>query len=106
MCDEFARNDKRVVVIHKENGGNASARNTGIDVAKGELLTFVDSDDYVELDMYEKMLAEMNDKNISIVCCGMIATDVEGNNTVQARSEKVLLSQEEALYDFLREMEM
>ena len=47
ICDEYARKDNRIVVIHKENGGVSSARNRGIDVARGEWITFVDSDDYI-----------------------------------------------------------
>ena len=49
ICDEYARKDKRVRVFHKENGGVSSARNLGLDNAKGEWVTFVDSDDYVEI---------------------------------------------------------
>jgi glycosyltransferase involved in cell wall biosynthesis len=53
ICDEYARKDSRVFVIHKENGGQASARNAGIDIARGEFIGFVDSDDWIEPDMYE-----------------------------------------------------
>ena len=60
ICDELRKLDNRIVVVHKTNGGNASARNAGIDVAKGEYITFVDGDDYVEKNAYEEMLAEMN----------------------------------------------
>ena len=52
ICDEYARKDTRIVVIHKENGGLSDARNKGIEIAKGEYLTFVDSDDYIHRDMY------------------------------------------------------
>lgn len=47
ICDEYAIRDKRIKVIHKENGGLSDARNVAIDIAKGEFLTFIDSDDYV-----------------------------------------------------------
>ena len=57
ICDAYAKKDNRVVVLHKENGGSSSARNAGIAIAKGEYLGFVDSDDYIEPDMYEKMVA-------------------------------------------------
>lgn len=48
ICDEYAKNDKRIVVIHKLNGGLSDARNVAIDVALGEYITFVDSDDFIE----------------------------------------------------------
>ena len=50
ICEEYALNDKRIKVIHKENGGISSARNAAIDIAKGQYITFIDSDDDVELD--------------------------------------------------------
>lgn len=100
ICDELGKLDNRIVVVHKTNGGNASARNAGIDVAKGEYITFVDGDDYVEKNAYEEMLAEMNSSDISIVCCGMIVTDVNGKDSVQIRKERKIYSKEEALIDF------
>ena len=48
ICDEYAAQDARVKVFHKENGGVSSARNVGLDHAQGEWITFVDSDDYIE----------------------------------------------------------
>lgn len=56
MCDEWAKKDARIRVIHKANGGLSSARNAGIDVAKGEYIGFVDSDDYIDEKMYEVLL--------------------------------------------------
>ena len=52
MCDEYARRDSRVKVIHKSNAGLGYARNSGLDVAVGEYIAFVDSDDYVDTSMY------------------------------------------------------
>lgn len=57
MCDAYAEKDCRVKVIHKANGRAASARNAGMKIAQGEYIAFVDSDDWIEPDMYEKMLA-------------------------------------------------
>ncbi len=57
ICDEYAQKDNRIIVCHKDNGGLSDARNTGIDLAKGEYLTFIDSDDYVDKNMFEQMSA-------------------------------------------------
>lgn len=65
ICDEYAKLDSRIKVVHKKNGGLSSARNAGIDVAKGEYLTFIDSDDYVDEDYVEflyKLICEYNVK--------------------------------------------
>jgi len=47
ICDEYAGKDPRIIVIHKENGGLSSARNAGLDIATGDLIAFVDSDDWL-----------------------------------------------------------
>lgn len=60
ICDELAIKDNRIKVIHKENGGLSSARNAGMDIATGEYITFVDSDDYIENDTYEKVVVAIN----------------------------------------------
>lgn len=99
ICERLAQADKRIVVVHKENGGNASARNAGIDAAKGDFLSFIDADDYIESNMYEEMLAETKDADISMVCCGMIATGIDGQDSIQVSKERKVFSKEEALYD-------
>ena len=55
ICDDWARRDKRIIVIHKENGGPSDARNAGIRQASGKWLGFVDGDDYVSATMYERL---------------------------------------------------
>ena len=59
MCDEWAKKDCRIRVIHQENGGLSDARNAGINVAKGEYITFVDSDDDVIPDTYRLLLQKL-----------------------------------------------
>lgn len=55
ICDEYKKKDNRVIVIHKENGGLSSARNAGLEIATGELVGFIDSDDWIEPDYYETL---------------------------------------------------
>ena len=55
ICDRYSKLDKRIKVIHKHNEGLGLARNSGIEMAEGEYIAFVDSDDFIELDMYEKL---------------------------------------------------
>lgn len=59
MCDAWSQRDGRVRVVHQPNGGLSAARNAGIDVARGDFLTFVDSDDYVDDDVYRFCLRQM-----------------------------------------------
>lgn len=56
ICDRLAAEDERIIVIHKQNGGLSSARNAGLDIAKGEWIGFVDGDDYIEITMYQELL--------------------------------------------------
>ena len=79
ICDEYAKKDNRIVVVHKENGGSSSARNKGIEVAMGEYLGFVDSDDYVEPDMYEKMVDTIKETGCNIVQVARDEKDEKGN---------------------------
>ena len=67
ICDEYAERDARVLVIHKENGGLAAARNTGQDAAIGETLMFLDGDDYLELDCCEIAYSKLKDNDVELV---------------------------------------
>lgn len=69
MCDQYADGDSRVKVIHKSNGGVSSARNAGLEAATGEYITFVDSDDYVDKDMYSSMVAIIDRYDCDVVVC-------------------------------------
>ncbi len=64
MCDDWAKKDSRIKVIHKENGGVSSARNCGLDEAKGEYISFVDSDDVIHSQFYEIMAKNIGDADI------------------------------------------
>lgn len=69
ICDEYALRDKRIRVIHKDNGGLSDARNKGIDLANGEYITFIDSDDVVEQDMIEYLMHLISRYNADISVC-------------------------------------
>ena len=69
ICDEYRKKDSRIKVIHKENGGLSDARNVGIDHAKGEYITFIDSDDYVANDYIEYLYNLIVKYGVDISCC-------------------------------------
>ena len=78
VCEKYQIRDKRVIAIHKENGGQGSARNVGLDIAKGDYIGFVDSDDWIDNDMYSNLLAAIQKNNADIVECGEIYRYEEG----------------------------
>lgn len=79
ICDEYAANDNRVKVIHQKNAGQSAARNAGLDIAKGEYISFVDSDDYVDPSFLEKMFRRICDDNSDLVVCEYDVVDDSGN---------------------------
>lgn len=97
LCDEYAKMDSRIRVIHKENGGLSSARNAGIDVAVYDLLSFVDSDDYLEPTFLERLIQPfLEDSDIELSCCRFIKStekkmpSVEENYSVCMSSELLI----------------
>ena len=77
LCDAWARKDSRVKVVHKENGGLSSARNAGVAVSTGAYVGFVDSDDYIHPQMYEKLYAALAETGADISICGCEYVDGE-----------------------------
>lgn len=78
ICDEFAKLDSRVKVVHKENGGVSAARNIGLDSAEGDYIAFVDSDDFIAVNMYERLLQEIKRTDTDMVLCNYSKVDEEG----------------------------
>ncbi len=75
ICDQYAQKDNRVLVIHQSNMGLSGARNSGLDIAKGEFIAFIDSDDMVRRDYLEKMFALAKKESADIVVCRMLEFD-------------------------------
>lgn len=75
MCDEWAKRDSRIKVIHKTNGGLSDARNAGIEISTGAYIAFVDSDDFIKVDMIEKLYAALNRENADIAACGILTCE-------------------------------
>lgn len=69
MCDELAKEDSRIVVIHRENGGLSAARNSGLDICKGEYIGLVDSDDCIHPKMYELLMKDIQDNGTLLAFC-------------------------------------
>ena len=102
ICDEYAQKDSRIKVIHKQNEGISQARNIGIEMAKGEYIQFVDSDDYVDLDLVETAYSLARKNEADIVCFSHY-TVKESENEIIQESEDILkvLSPMEALKELL-----
>ena len=102
ICDAWAERDSRIQVIHQSNQGVSAARNAGLDAARGEIISFVDSDDLLFPDAYAKLLASMADRDL--VMGGMQQTDEAGTPLpYQQKLPPAELSRESFLQDLFEE---
>lgn len=79
ICDRLAKEDSRIRVLHKENGGAATARNAGLNVMTGAYIAFVDADDYMELHYIETLYNTLSQKNAQVAICSFKTVDESGN---------------------------
>lgn len=87
LCDELAKNDARIKVIHKENGGLSDARNIGQQESKGVYIIFVDSDDYVHVDMINSLYEQITNENADVSICGVMNVYSNSQNPQCADTE-------------------
>lgn len=92
MCDEYAKKDSRIKVIHQKNGGLSAARNAGIEAATGAYIGFVDSDDYIAFDMYEKLLQALVDSKADLAICNHEFVDQHGNSITELNAYSPLVN--------------
>lgn len=104
MCDAWAMKDSRITTIHKENGGLSDARNAGMRIATGELMGFVDSDDWIAPDMYQRLYDLMMKDYSDIVACGVEMVWEDGTSPrMLTKSGSCVLSNEEAMQAIIEE---
>lgn len=100
ICDEYAKKDSRIEVIHKANGGLSDARNVGISKAKGRYIGFVDSDDYIKEDMYEILLNLIKKYDADVSICNLYDV-IDGNECIRNKENGI---KEYSRLDILKEV--
>lgn len=104
ICDEYAKQDSRIKVIHKENGGLSDARNAGMKIATGEYISFIDSDDWAKSEMIESMYNRIIEDNSDLVSSGVVWVNEDGveirNATVR---ENCVLNTEQAMAELIND---
>lgn len=94
ICDKYAEKDNRIVVVHKQNGGLSDARNKGAEIANGEYITFIDSDDYVT-DTYVEYLYSLIEKyHTRMSLCTHTVVFEKGNNIIYGNGKDEVLTTE------------
>lgn len=81
ICEKYKKQDNRIIILNKKNGGLSSARNEGLKIATGDYISFVDSDDYIEKDMYEILVQNLIENNADISVGGVkdITENIDGS---------------------------
>lgn len=104
LCDQYARKDKRIVIIHKKNGGLSSARNAGIEKSKGDYIAFIDSDDYIAPSHIQLLVTPALTYDADISICGEQVIKLgKQPKPIKKQLSCSIISKEEALADILTE---
>ena len=102
ICDEYARKDKRVRVFHKENGGVSSARQCGMDHARGEYTIHADPDDWVDPTMLEELYRKAKEEDADMVICDFY--EERKNKTIYVRQQPSSLDHETVLCELFQQL--
>lgn len=89
ICDKLKKVDNRIIVVHKKNGGLSDARNVGIEISTGKYLGFIDSDDYIQNDMYEYLYKLIKENNADISICDYEIIYEEEDFQVEEKTNKI-----------------
>lgn len=87
ICDRYADKDKRVKVIHQKNSGLSGARNTGTEIAKGDYITYVDSDDWLDVRMYDILMKKIQQYDLDMARCAAYSSDGDSEETIMPKTE-------------------
>ena len=99
ICEEYALKDQRIKLINKENGGLSDARNFGLDIATGDYICFIDSDDYIDNYYIEKLLYNIIETNSDISVCDFWYIDEFGKKWARKEKEEKIYTSFEAIKD-------
>ena len=102
MCDDWKYRDDRIKVVHKENGGLSSARNKGLDIATGEYVGFVDSDDWIEANMYELLYRAIKEASADLALSNMVIAKTVKDKAENKEYKSTVLNKEDLYKVFFR----
>ena len=102
ICDELVELDNRIKVYHKKNGGLSDARNYGVERATGDYIGFVDSDDYIDAEMYEKLYEAIKKENVDVAECNLKIVYPEKTDLFTDQKYYQICNKQEYLEEYLK----
>lgn len=104
ICKEYQKNDKRIKIIDKPNGGVSSARNAGIEIAKGDYIGFIDPDDWIKAEMYENMYNQIIETDADVCFCNFVVEHQNKSNPQILKIDEYLLKENEIFEELILNM--